>query len=87
MMNSFGRFYSRRQGWSGGNIVKHFNSCIVNKLPEINMNDKDGAFISNYLKKNNIENDYSELFNESKNHSNWYFYYGDDVEIFSSESL
>jgi len=86
-MNSYGKFYSRRQGWIGGNIVKHFNSCIVNKLPEININDKNGAFISNYLKKNHIETEFSELFNESKLNSSWYFYYGDDVEIFSSESL
>ena len=87
MMNSFGRFYSRRQGWSGGNRVKYFNSCVINKLPDLNLNDKNGAFVSKYLKQNNIENEYSELFNESKLNSNWYFYYGDDVDMFSSDSL
>jgi hypothetical protein len=59
----------------------------VNKLPEININDKNGAFVTKYLKTNNIETEYSELFNESEIHSNWYFYYGDDVEIVSSDSL
>ena len=87
MMNSFGRFYSRRQGWSGGNRVKYFNSRIVNKLPDINLNDKNGASISKYLTKNNIENEYSELLNESKLNSNWYFYYGEEVAMFSCESM
>ena len=88
MMNSFGRFYSSRQGWSGGNRVKYFNSCVLNKLPEdINLNDKNGAFISKHLTKNNIENEYIELFNESKLNSTWYFYYGDEVTLFSSESI
>ena len=87
MNNTFGKFYSRRQGWNGGNSVKYFNSSIINKLPEINLNDKDGKFILNYLKKNNIENDYNNLYNDSKIYSNWYFYYGDNIEIFSSESL
>lgn len=86
-MNSFGRFYSRKQGWNGGNSVKYFNSSIINKLPNIDLNDKDGKFISNYLKKNNLENEFSELYIESKIYFNWYFYYNDNIEIFSSESL
>jgi hypothetical protein len=86
-MNSFGRFYSRKQGWNGGNSVKYFNSSIINKLPNIDLNDKDGKFISNYLKKNNLENEFNELYIESKIYFNWYFYYNDNIEIFSSESL
>lgn len=86
-MNNFGRFYSRKQGWNGGNSVKYFNSSIINKLPNIDLNDKDGKFISNYLKKNNLENEFSELYIESKIYLNWYFYYNDNIEIFSSESL
>ena len=87
MMNTFGRFYSRRQGWSGGNCVKYFNSCVINKLPDVNLNDKNGAFISKYLTKNNVENEYGELFNESKRNSNWYFYYGEEVTMFSCDSM
>jgi hypothetical protein len=86
-MEIFGKFYSRRQGWNGGNKVKYFNSSIINKLPEINLDDKDGKYISNYLKKNNLENEYKELYSDSKIYSNWYFYYSDDIKIFSSESL
>jgi hypothetical protein len=92
-MNNFGRFYSRRQGWRGeknlceGNNVKYFNSSIIDKLPNIDLDDKDGKYILNYLKKNNLENEYKELCKNSKIYSNWYFYYSDDIEIFSSESL
>jgi len=89
-----GRFYSRRQGWYSkeilntvDNCVKYYNSGLIDKLPNIDLNDKDGKYISNYLKKNNLENEYKELYMESKIYSNWYFYYNDDIEIFSSESL
>jgi hypothetical protein len=90
---NIGRFYSRRQGWyvneilGNGNSVKYFNSSIIDKLPNIDLNDKDGKFILNYLKKNNLENIYNELFINSKTYINWYFYYNDNIEIFSSESL
>lgn len=90
---TIGRFYSRRQGWYGneilssGNSVKYFNSGIIDKLPNIDLNDKDGKFILNYLKKNNLENIYNELYMNSKTYINWYFYYNDNIEIFSSESL
>jgi len=86
-MELFGKFYSRRQGWNGGNKVKYFNSGIINKLPEININDKDGKYISNYLKKNNLENEYKDLYSNSIIYFNWYFYYNDNIEIFSSDSL
>jgi len=74
-----GRFYSRRQGWyvneilGNGNSVKYFNSSIIDKLPNIDLNDKDGKFILNYLKKNNLENIYNELYINSKTYINWYF--------------
>ena len=93
MNMTLGRFYSRRQGWcveknlNDGNSVKYFNSSIIDKLPNIDLNDKDGKYILNYLKKNNIENMYNELYINSKIYLNWYFYYGDNIEIFSSESL
>ena len=67
--------------------MKYFNSRVVNKLPDVNLNDKNGAFVAKYLKNNNIENEYSELFNESKLNSNWYFYYGEEATMFSSDSL
>ena len=89
-----GRFYSRRQGWyskeilnSVDNCVKYYNSSLIDKLPNIDLNDKDGKYIINYLKKNNLENEYKELYMESKIYSNWYFYYNDNIKIFSSESL
>ena len=86
-----GRFYSRRQGWLGSEEeekrVKYFNSDLVSNLPTINLQDRDGKYISNYLSKNKLENEYSELYANSKRYMNWYFYYGDDVTIFSAESL
>ncbi len=89
-----GRFYSRRQGWYSkeilntvDNCVKYYNSGLIDKLPNIDLNDKDGKYILNYLKKNNLENEYKELYVESKIYSNWYFYYNDNIKIFSSESL
>ena len=103
MNTTIGRFYSRKQGWCGeenlnsgenvlnsGNSVKYFNSSIIDKLPNIdlnNLNDKEGKYISNYLTKNNLENVYNELYINSKIYFNWYFYYSDNIEIFSSESL
>ena len=89
-----GRFYSRRQGWyskeiinNTNNSVKYYNSSIIDKLPNIDLNDKDSKYISNYLKINNLENEYKELCRNSKIYLNWYFYYSDNIEIFSSESL
>ena len=82
-----GRFYSRRQGWCGGSSVKHYNSGIFDKLPNLDLNDKNGKYISNYLKINNLETDYKELYMYSRIYLDWYFYHSDNVEIFSSESL
>jgi len=84
---TLGRFYSRRQGWENGCSVKFFNSGLIDKLPNIDLNDKDGKYVSNYLKKNNLENEYKELYKDSKIYFNWYFYYNDNINIFSSESL
>jgi hypothetical protein len=82
-----GRFYSRRQGWENGHSVKYFNSGLIHNLPNINLNDKDGKYISNYLIKNNLQNEYKELYLDSKIYNNWFFYYGDNLKIFSTESL
>jgi hypothetical protein len=84
---TFGRFYSRRQGWNNGNSVKYFNSSIIDKLPNIDLYDKDGKYRSNYLKKNNLVNVYNELYLESIKYNNWYFYYGENIKIYSTESL
>jgi len=84
---TLGRFYSRRQGWGGGNKVKYFNSSIIDKLPNIDLYNKNGNYISDYLIKNNLQNEYKDLFTNSKIYFNWYFYYQDNIEIFSSESL
>ena len=86
-----GRFYSRRQGWLGThkeNCVKYFNSGLLSNLPTtIELQDRDGKYVSNYLSKNKLENEYTELYANSKQYANWYFYYGDDVTIFSAETL
>ena len=91
---NIGRFYSRRQGWyskeilnNTNNSVKYYNSSIIDKLPNIDLNDKDSKYISNYLKINSLENEYKELCRNSKIYLNWYFYYSNNIEIFSSESL
>lgn len=88
---NIGRFYSRRQGWMGTEeekYVKYFNSGLLTNLPpSINLQDRDGKYISNYLSKNKLENEYNELYTNSNLYTNWYFYYGDDVTIFSAESL
>lgn len=90
---NIGRFYSRRQGWIGTEeekYVKYFNSGLLTNLPNlptINLQDKDGKYISNYLSKNKLENEYNELYTNSKLYTNWYFYYGESVNIFSAESL
>jgi hypothetical protein len=97
---NIGRFYSRRQGWCEekngcgkeilnniNNCVKYYNSGIIDKLPNIDLHDKDGKYISNYLKNNNLENEYKQLYKDSIIYFNWYFYYNDNINIFSSESL
>ena len=90
---NIGRFYSRRQGWMGTEeekYVKYFNSGLLTNLPNlptINLQDRDGKYISNYLSKNKLENEYTELYANSKRYANWYFYYGESVNIFSAESL
>jgi hypothetical protein len=90
---NIGRFYSRKQGWyteqitDNENRVKYFNSGLINKLPNIDLHDKNGKYISNYLIKNNLQNEFKELYLNSKIYFNWYFYYQDNIEIFSSESL
>jgi hypothetical protein len=90
---NIGRFYSRRQGWLGTEeekYVKYFNSGLLTNLPNlptINLQDRDGKYISNYLSKNKLENEYNELYTKSNLYTNWYFYYGESVNIFSAESL
>jgi hypothetical protein len=90
---NIGRFYSRRQGWMGTEeekYVKYFNSGLLTNLPNlptINLQDRDGKYISNYLSKNKLENEYNELYTNSNLYTNWYFYYGENVNIFSAESL
>jgi hypothetical protein len=89
-MKSIGKFYSRRQGWIGDDTnnsgVKYFNSSVITNLPPIELHDKNGKFISNHLKANDMEHDYKELLHFSKIYPTWYFYY-DNEEIYSSDSL
>lgn len=85
--NKIGRLYSRKNGWENGIPVKSFNSSLLDNLPPIDLQDKTGNYIYNYLKKNNLENDYKKLFIESKIYNNWYFYYGELISITSTEGL
>ena len=85
--NKIGRLYSRKNGWINGILVKSFNSSLCDNLPSIDLQDKTGNYIYNYLKKNNLENDYKKLFIESKIYNNWYFYYGELISITSTEGL
>jgi len=82
-----GRLYSRRNGWKNDLYVKSFNSSLFDNLPPIDLQDKTGNYIYNYLKKNNLENEYKKLFIESKIYNNWYFYYGEQINITSSDGL
>jgi len=86
---SKGRLYSRKNGWENGQPIKCFHSLLIDKLPrveDIDMNGKNGFYILNYLTKNNLGSEYTELFNNCKVYNNWYFYYGDNIEIFSQDS-
>jgi hypothetical protein len=85
--NNIGRFYSRKNGWNNGIIVKSFYSELIIKLPCYNLDDKDGKFIYKYIEKNNIINEYIELYRLSKLYNNWFFYYGEAIDIYSQESL
>ena len=85
--NKIGRLYSRKNGWENGIPVKSFNSSLLDNLPSIDLQDKTGNYIYNYLKKNNLENDYEKLFIESNIYNNWYFYYGELISITSTEGL
>ncbi len=64
-------------------LVKSFNSSLLDNLPPIDLQDKTGNYIYNYLK----ENDYKKLFIESKIYNNWYFYYVELITITSIEGL
>ena len=87
---NIGRFYSRKNGWKNGIIVKFFHSELIIKLPYYNLDnldDKDGNYIYKYIEKNNIINEYPELYRLSKLYNNWFFYYGEVIDIYSQESL
>jgi hypothetical protein len=45
--NKIRRLYS----WKNGILVKSFNSSLLNNLPPIDLQDKTGNYIYNYLKK------------------------------------
>ena len=59
--NKVGRLYSRKNGWKNGILVKSFNSSLFDNLPLIDLEDKTGNYIYNYLKKNNYVKDYKIL--------------------------
>jgi hypothetical protein len=84
---NIGRLYSRKNGWINGTVVKSFHSDLIVKLPCDNLDGKDGKYIYKYIEKNNITNEYTELYKLSKIYNNWVFYYGDIIDIYSQESL
>lgn len=86
MENKVGRFYSRKNGWDNGVPIKCFHSQIINKLPNVDIQGKNGLSILNYLTKTSLTNDYLDLVNLCKTYNNWYFYYGDLIDIYSQES-
>ena len=81
-MDKIGRLYSRKNGWKESETIKCFHSSLMENLPEdYDMQEKSGITILNYLHKNNLQQKYEELYNNCKTYSNWYFYYGELVEI------
>ena len=63
------------------------NNEFIIKLPCYNLDDKDGKYIYKYIEKNNMINEYTELYRLSKLYNNWFFYYGEAIDIYSQESL
>lgn len=82
-----GRLYSRKNGWENGLPIKVFHSEIISKLPNIDFEGKNSISIINYLIKNNLVEEYNDLYNNCKKYSSWYFYYGEMKELTSQESL
>ena len=83
---TFGRLYSRENGWTNGTMVKYFNSSVITNIPnidEINLDGKKGNWIIQHIDKNK----YPQLFNECSVYGGYWFYYGDDIVITSCESL
>jgi hypothetical protein len=87
---TIGRLYSRKNGWENGLPIKVFHSDIIKKLPNLetfNLDGKNSITLINFLIKNNLIEEYSDLYNNCKKYSCWYFYYGEMKELTSQESL
>jgi hypothetical protein len=83
---TIGRLYSRENGWNNGITVKYFNSSVITNIPnidEINLDGKKGSWIIKHVDKNI----YPQLFNECSVYGSYWFYYGDELNITSQESL
>ena len=48
-----------------------------------NIDGKTGAFISKYMDKNGLSNEYNVAYNLCKTYSTWFFYYGETKTITS----
>jgi hypothetical protein len=80
-----GRLYSRICGWENGIPVKSYNSDIISVFPKYlcDIDSKNGLFISKYLDKNSISQEYMEAYKICKIYPSWYFYYGEMKTITS----
>lgn len=83
-----GRLYSRICGWENGAPVKYYNSGIMTVLPKdvCDIDGKTGAFISKYMDKVGISQEYLDAYKLCKTYPSWYFYYGEMKEITSVEN-
>ena len=73
-----GRFYSRKNGWKNGIIVKFFHSELIIKLPYYNLDnldDKDGNYIYKYIEKNNKNCKIIDLTKEKNRYDDVLFIY------------
>jgi len=80
-----GRLYSRICGWENGQPVKSYNSDIMTVLPKdvCDIDGKTGAFISKYMDKVGISQEYLDAYKLCKIYPSWYFYYG-EMKIITS---
>ena len=83
-----GRLYSRLCGWENGQPVKFYNSEIIEVFSKeiCNIDGKTGSFITKYIDKNNLSEEYEKLYKLCKTFSSWYFYYGEMKEITAYEN-
>ena len=83
-----GRLYSRICGWENGAPVKSFNSTMITVFPKdiCDIDGKTGGYISKYMDKVGISQEYPDAYKLCKTYPSWYFYYGEMKEITSFEN-